>query len=43
MKAVKIIRETLESIEEIAQDKPIDVLNLGSGRSWLTIRDTMVD
>jgi small-conductance mechanosensitive channel len=37
-KAVKIIRETLESIEEIAQDKPIDVLNWDQADSWLTIR-----
>lgn len=37
-KAVKTIRETLESIEGIAQDKPIDILNWDQADSWLTIR-----
>ncbi|BAO55577.1 mechanosensitive ion channel family protein [Nonlabens marinus] len=37
-KAVKIIRETLQSIEGIAQDKPIDILNWDQADSWLTIR-----
>jgi len=37
-KAVKALRETLESIEGIAQDKPIDILNWDQADSWLTIR-----
>ncbi|WP_194850794.1 mechanosensitive ion channel family protein [Nonlabens antarcticus] len=36
--AVKVIRETLDSIEGIAHDKPIDVLNWDQADSWLTIR-----
>jgi small-conductance mechanosensitive channel len=36
--AVKILRETLESIDGIAQDKPIDILNWDQADSWLTIR-----
>ncbi|MGJ8685381.1 MAG: mechanosensitive ion channel family protein [Nonlabens sp.] len=36
--AVKVLRETLESIEGIAQDKPIDILNWDQADSWLTIR-----
>ncbi|SCX89327.1 Mechanosensitive ion channel [Nonlabens sp. Hel1_33_55] len=36
--AVKILRETLQSIDGIAQDKPIDILNWDQADSWLTIR-----
>jgi len=36
--AVKIIRETLQGIEGIAQDQPIDILNWDQADSWLTIR-----
>lgn len=37
-KAVKILRETLEKTEGVAQDKPIDILNWDQADSWLTIR-----
>ncbi len=37
-KAVQVLRETLESIEGIEQDKPIDILNWDQADSWLTIR-----
>lgn len=37
-KAVKILRETLENTEGVAQDKPIDILNWDQADSWLTIR-----
>lgn len=37
-KAVNKLRETLESIDGIAQDKPIDILNWDQADSWLTIR-----
>ncbi len=36
--AVKILRETLQGIEGIAQDKPIDILNWDQADSWMTIR-----
>ena len=38
MQVVKILRETLQSIDGIAQDKPIDILNWDQADSWLTIR-----
>ncbi len=37
-KAVKILRETLEGIDGIVKDKPIDLLNWDQADSWLTIR-----
>ncbi|MGB3590706.1 MAG: mechanosensitive ion channel family protein [Nonlabens sp.] len=37
-KAVKVLRETLESIDGINKDKPIDILNWDQADSWLTIR-----
>lgn len=37
-KAMKVLRETLESIEGVSKDKPIDVLPWDQADSWLNIR-----